>query len=40
VHNWLARVNRPDTGEELKVLQVRIQRGRPFGEQIWVTRMA
>lgn len=38
--NWVARVNRPETGEELEALRVSVQRGRPFGEEAWVKRMA
>lgn len=38
--NWVARVNRPETGEELEILRVSVQRGRPFGEEAWVKRMA
>jgi putative transposase len=38
--NWVARVNRPETGEELDALRLSVQRGRPFGEEGWVRRMA
>lgn len=38
--NWGMRVNRPETGEELEALRVSVQRGRPFGEDAWVKRMA
>ncbi len=38
--NWIARVNRPETGEELNALRLSVQRGRPFGEEGWVRRMA
>ena len=38
--NWVVRVNRPETGEELEALRVSVQRGRPFGEEAWVKRMA
>ncbi|MDH4082392.1 MAG: transposase [Nitrospira sp.] len=38
--NWAARVNRPETGEELETLRISVQRGRPFGEEAWVKRMA
>jgi putative transposase len=38
--NWVARVNRPETGEELDALRLSVQRGRPFGEEGWVQRMA
>jgi putative transposase len=37
---WVARVNRPETGEELDALRLSVQRGRPFGEEGWVRRMA
>lgn len=38
--DWVARVNRPDTLSELEELRVCAQRGRPFGEDRWVQRMA
>jgi putative transposase len=38
--NWVARVNRPQTASELESLRVSVQRGRPFGEEDWVRRMA
>ncbi|GKS63024.1 transposase [Nitrospira sp.] len=37
--NWVARVNQPETGEELKTLRLSVQRGRPFGDDAWVKRM-
>lgn len=37
--NWVARVNRPETGEELEALRLSVQRGRPFGEESWVRQM-
>ena len=38
--DWLARVNRPQTASELESLRTSVQRGRPFGEEDWVRRMA
>ena len=38
--DWLARVNRAQTASELESLRTSVQRGRPFGEEAWVTRMA
>jgi len=38
--DWIARVNRPDTASELESLRLSVQRGRPFGEEDWVRRMA
>lgn len=38
--NWVVRVNRPETGEELEALRVNVQRGRPFGDEAWIKRMA
>jgi putative transposase len=38
--DWIARVNRPQTASELESLRVSVQRGRPFGEEAWVKRMA
>ena len=38
--DWVARVNRPQTVLELEALRVSVQRGRPFGEESWVRRMA
>lgn len=39
-HNWVAQVNRAQTASELEALRVSVQRGRPFGEESWVRRMA
>lgn len=39
-HDWLAGVNRLQTASELESLRVSVQRGRPFGEEAWVRRMA
>jgi len=38
--DWLTRVNRPQSASELEALRVSVQRGRPFGEEAWVKRMA
>ena len=38
--DWVTRVNRPQTPSELEALRVSVQRGRPFGEEDWVLRMA
>ena len=38
--NWLARVNQSETGAELEALRTSVQRGRPFGSEPWVWRMA
>ena len=38
--DWVVRVNRPQTALELEALRVSVQRGRPFGEEGWVQRMA
>jgi putative transposase len=37
--NWVARVNRRETGEELEALRVSVQRGRPFGQETWMKQM-
>jgi putative transposase len=38
--NWTTSVNRPHTASELESLRVSAQRGRPFGDEGWVRRMA
>jgi len=38
--NWVAWVNQPETETELEVLRRSVQRGRPFGGEMWVHRMA
>ena len=38
--DWLARVNRPQSLAELESLRLSVQRGRPFGKEVWVRRMA
>src|SRR5690606_26780243 len=37
---WVGRVNRPETASELEALRLSVRRGRPFGEEGWVRRMA
>ncbi len=38
--NWVTYVNRRQTTAELDTLRVSVQRGRPFGDDRWVKRMA
>lgn len=38
--DWVAQVNCPETASELEVIRLCVQRGRPFGGQDWVRRMA
>lgn len=38
--NWVAWVNQPETGTELEALRRSVRRGRPFGGETWVHRMA
>jgi len=38
--DWISRMNRPDNALELESLRLSVQRGRPFGEETWVRRMA
>ena len=38
--DWTIRVNRPHAASELEALRVSAQRGRPFGNDGWVRRMA
>ena len=38
--DWLARVNHPHSASELEALRLSVQRGRPFGTEGWVRRMA
>lgn len=38
--NWLTYVNHAQSASELEVLRLSVQRGRPFGEEAWVKRMA
>ena len=37
---WVGWVNRPETASELEDLRCSAQRGRPFGSQGWVVRVA
>ena len=38
--DWEARVNRSETASELEALRLSVQRGRPFGADAWVRRIA
>lgn len=38
--DWVVRVNRSQGASELEALRTSVQRGRPFGEDGWVRRMA
>ena len=38
--DWVVRVNRSQGASELEALRTSVQRGRPFGEERWVRRMA
>ncbi|NGZ95924.1 MAG: hypothetical protein CV089_07300 [Nitrospira sp. WS110] len=38
--DWIFRVNRSQGASELEALRTSVQRGRPFGEEGWVRRMA
>ena len=38
--DWMARVNRAHSVSELESLRVSVQRGRPFGDDDWVRRVA
>ena len=38
--DWVVRVNRSQGASELETLRTSVQRGRPFGEESWVRRMA
>jgi putative transposase len=38
--HWLAYVNRAHSPSEIEALRLSVQRGRPFGEEGWVRRMA
>jgi putative transposase len=37
---WGAQVHAPETAAELETLRTSVQRGRPFGSEPWVVRMA
>ncbi len=38
--DWVARTNRAQTTSELEGLRLSVQRGRPFGDDLWVRRMS
>lgn len=38
--DWVARVNQPETAAELEALRCSVQRGRPFGSESWMVRVA
>lgn len=38
--NWLSIVNRPENTEEIEALRQSVNRGRPFGNVLWVRRTA
>lgn len=38
--HWLTFANRAQSASELEALRLSVQRGRPFGEDAWVKRMA
>lgn len=38
--NWVRRVNEPETEVELEALRRSVQRGRPFGGETWVVKVA
>lgn len=38
--NWVVQVNCPETAEELEALHLSVQRGRLFGDEAWIRRMA
>jgi hypothetical protein len=38
--DWLAQVNRVQSARELEAVRISVQRGRPFGEEGWVRRLA
>jgi putative transposase len=38
--DWVVRVNRSQGASELEALRTSVQRGRPFGDEGWVRRMA
>lgn len=38
--HWLAFVNHAQSASELEALRLSVQRGRPFGNDVWVKRMA
>jgi putative transposase len=40
MRHWVTWVNQPQTGAELEALRGSVNRGRPFGSQRWVVRVA
>jgi putative transposase len=38
--NWVTWVNEPETSVELEALRVSVNRGRPFGSEVWQVRTA
>lgn len=38
--SWVAWMNQPETEMELRALRQSVQKGRPFGSETWVARMA
>jgi putative transposase len=39
-NDWCARVNAPESEDELKVLRASVNRGRPYGDRDWVAATA
>ncbi|MEX0654234.1 MAG: transposase [Phycisphaeraceae bacterium] len=37
---WLAKVNRAESPAELEALRLSVQRGRPYGDEAWVEKVA
>ncbi len=37
---WVREVNRPQTEAELAALRRSVQRGQPYGDEVWVERVA
>ncbi len=38
--DWVGEVNRPQTEAELEVLRRSVQRGQPYGDEVWAERVA
>jgi putative transposase len=38
--DWVREVNRPQTEAELEALRRSVQRGQPYGEELWAERVA
>jgi putative transposase len=38
--NWVSWVNEPQTGEELRAIRLSVNRGRPYGKEVWQKEMA